>query len=300
VGPLIVTSGDSAAEGLRQGGVQNVIGWKDSPAVGPSPHLHAPAYKALRARYRGVNDLSAFQDLDDLPPADHVVLLVDACPYDTGILVRLVDHLHSRVERLQLRVVDSHPSVPRFHGLGQLAAGDIAALVPTAHDVTADEVALCRRTWRALCDDTPVQLAQLLHDDTHALPHLASALRRILEELPWTRDGLTRLEREALAAIASGAVTAPQLVTAVANAEEPHHGLWCGDEHLLDVASCLCTREPPLLLGPVPFALTADGRDVLAGRVIAGRSVEWWVGGTRVSPGPTWRWDDTVLNVTHR
>jgi len=298
VDPLIITSGDSAAELLRRGGLGDVIGWKDSPAVGPSPRLDAAPYKALRAQYRGVNDVAAFQDLDTLPAADHVVLLVDACPYDTGILVRLIDYLHPRVKRMRVRVVDAHPSVPRFHGLGQLSPGDLAALPPGAHDVTPDEVALSVRTWDALCDDKPMNLVGLLHDDTHALPHLAAALRRILQELPWTQDGLSRLERAALAAVAGGAVTTTELVTAVRDQEEPVHGLWCGDGHLLNIVSELCTAKPPLMLGPaVPLALTAEGRDVLAGRAMAQPSVERWVGGTRILPGPTWRWDDVASDV---
>jgi hypothetical protein len=36
------------------------------------------------------------------------------------------------------------------------------------------------------------------------LPFLAPALRRLLEELPWTRDGLSRLERQILEALGGG------------------------------------------------------------------------------------------------
>jgi O-acetyl-ADP-ribose deacetylase (regulator of RNase III) len=128
VGPLIVTSGDNAAELLRHGGLGNVIGWKDSPAVGPSPHLDPAAYKALRAQYRGINNVAAFQDLDLLPAADHVVLVVDACPYDTGILVRLVEYLHPRVKRLQVLVVEAPPA----QAAGYLPVGASLA-VPTGH-----------------------------------------------------------------------------------------------------------------------------------------------------------------------
>ena len=58
---------------------------------------------------------------------------------------------------------------------------------------------------------TPEPLEALLKSDLRELPFLKGALQRHLQELPWTTDGLSLTERQALAALAKGPRTAGQL-----------------------------------------------------------------------------------------
>src|SRR4051794_41642041 len=78
--------------------------------------------------------------------------------------------------------------------------------------VRRDEVALARLAWEAVRAPEPAAIGALLDTHTAALPHLAPALRRLLEELPAVGDGLSRTERHALAAIADGARTPPEIL----------------------------------------------------------------------------------------
>ena len=66
----------------------------------------------------------------------------------------------------------------------------------------------------------PRALARAAATPDERLPYLAPALRRLLEELPGTRDGLGRTERQLLEAVAAGARTRVDAFLASMAAEE--------------------------------------------------------------------------------
>ena len=68
----------------------------------------------------------------------------------------------------------------------------------TRAPVTDAQLALATRAWSAFRAPDPREIERLLETDTTPLPFLAPALRRHLEELPWTADGLSRTERRIL------------------------------------------------------------------------------------------------------
>ena len=70
--------------------------------------------------------------------------------------------------------------------------------------------------WTAFRSPDPRQLEKL---QPQALPFLEAALRRHLQELPWTTDGLSLLERRVLRALERGPLAFPDLFKAVR--EEP-------------------------------------------------------------------------------
>ena len=61
--------------------------------------------------------------------------------------------------------------------------------------------------WEAFRAPEPDELAELTKQGTPGLPFLTPALKRLLEELPAPRDGLSTTERRALQAVADGATT---------------------------------------------------------------------------------------------
>ena len=106
--------------------------------------------------------------------------------------------------------------------------------------------------------DDPRALARAAATPDERLPYLAPALRRLLEELPGTRDGLGRTERQLLEAVAAGARTPVDAFLASMAAEEaPFMGDTIAFDRLAELDG--------LVSGNGSLQLTEDGRAVLAG-----------------------------------
>jgi hypothetical protein len=139
----------------------------------------------------------------------------------------------------------------------------------------------------------------LLGQDLSALPFLAEALTRLLQELPWTSDGLSRTERSLLAPLGSGPASPADLFRAHMVAEERP---FLGDVWAIERLKALAAGGRPLvgIRDGSSYALTDDGSAVLAGAVDAVelRGVDRWLGGTHLrSPGSIWRWGPDAARV---
>ncbi len=123
-------------------------------------------------------------------------------------------------------------------------------------------------------------------------------------------DGLSRTERQALAAVAGGATTPGAMFRAAQDMEEHRFigdwsfwrvldGLLGGPRPLLATGSGQPFVYPPQAETNRGFrqqslVLTADGERVLEGRAdrLAWQPVDRWLGGVHLAQGlPGWRWD---------
>jgi hypothetical protein len=283
------------------------------------PVIAGPGYVAIRARF--------IAQAYELPPSDtamrlqaeyaafdmairsgdRIVLWFEHDSYDQLILARLLDALAGRPD-VELICIDRHPDFPpagpgRFTGLGQLSADQLHALWPARRPVMRADTDLGQAVWRALCNPSPAALFSIADRGTPAIPPMAKALLRHLQELPWTSDGLSCCERLVLSAIASGAATVGQTFAAY-QGNEPLPFL--GDLMILPIIAGLATAGAPAIhVGPDDrwqersVSLTADGRAVLD------QAVEWqsmqpperWVGGVHVNAAG-WRWDLNLNRLT--
>ena len=320
---LHVHPGDCSAAALRESGVEGkVTVWCEVLLRGPLRLHKTEESRRERAEFLSEGTGGALsveqceqwrtrQDNGLLAYADYpeTVLWFDACLYDQTILVHLLDWFASQdlAERqLSLLCVGQHPEFERFCGLGELTPAQLLALLPQRVPVTPAMFDLAQRSWRALCADTPLAVAQVATSDTSALPYLGEALIRFLEQFPAVGDGLSRLERECLAAVANGA-TDPIEVFSAASTAEPHP--FFGDTMVWECLNRLARAATPLLAigGPEPFlpqwegeglgrwqlALTTAGKQILAGEAdaVALNGIDLWYGGTHVVPDNVWRWD---------
>ena len=312
---LHVTNGDSAVPGIEAVGTGGeVMPWRDALHEGPLPaDLDAAELRAVRARFLaecGWGDADAIEA--DMRARDERL----ARARETGepIVLWFEHDLYDQLQLVQvLDAVDGAAAVEailpdRF--LGTLQPDELAALWPGRTRVRRDQIALARFAWEAVRAPDPSGIAALLDTHTGALPYLAPALRRLLEELPSVEDGLGRTEREALQAIGAGARTPHDAFVASQRAEEaPFLGdtwMWRrlrelgqGERRLLQTAAGGPVGPPPPLPGSDGFAaqeleLTDAGRAVLAGAADRAALVplDRWVGGIRLTgPEPAWRFD---------
>jgi hypothetical protein len=286
----------------------------DAPAVGPAPTRSSPAtYDRVRRRFWGATEVGT--DRIDKAPSlalrDEVVIWTAPSPWHQMNLVRLLALL-PRLTDARISIVH----VERARNGRQCAGVDVdPAELPARFTrrkrATSHEVHLARRTWAALGADQPQAAARIARSAEPVLPRLSTALVRILQELPSTRTGLARSERNLLMDLRRGPTTVSHLIVGVRRRERASHGLWMGDLVLTRSVDALIHAPTPLIdvverapRGLTPYArtvaLTHFGRRVLDGRAdhASANGVDRWVGGTHVTgASPMWRWDDDKDDV---
>ncbi len=305
------TNGDSVRNTLLEAGVGgDVVVCADLLHEGPCPpDLSPTAFDDIRARYlaeRGYAPLadirSAFamraEAIERAAREDEVVLWFEHDLFDQLNLIWLLDrfrHVGVRSERVRQIVIDRFPGQEPFHGLGQLTVPQLRSLFPTRTPLHPDEPHVASSLWRAVCDPTPEPMAMITlgrNMGWQLLPFVPAALFRFLEELPGHLDGLSRTERQGLAAIATGATTLEEAFEMQA-LQEP--AIFLGDLPFFRAMRGLADAEVPLLtIEGNRVALTAEGVLVLAGDAdhAALSAMDRWVGGTHLTGRtPRWRWN---------
>jgi hypothetical protein len=315
---LTITNGDSAAGTLRKAGIEGeILPWRDVLHEGPvDASLSLEALSKLRARFvaqRGWAGLSqvsgGFVERDRVIQSanefDEVVLWFEDDLYDQLQLIQLLDFFSrkpAKRKKLSLVVVDGY--------IPPLSAKKIREMDNARALVTPAQLALGRKAWRAFGSGKPQAISRLLAEDTSAIPYLAAALRRQLQEFPSVRNGLSRSEQETLSAIEAGHATPVAAFLEIANKQE---SVFLGDtvfywylERLSGKKNALVTwSDGSAVIAPAPedsrefvkreLKVTALGREVLSG------TKDWqalnkrrrWLGGVEIVPGETaWRWDD--------
>lgn len=232
-----------------------------------------------------------------------VVLWFEHDPYDQLVLARVLAHFaeHQRPAELELICIDRFPQIPRFVGLGDLSMVELRSLWSTRVPVGDTQLALGEEVWAALRNPNPTLLHTIASAGTPELPTMAAALRRHLQELPWTTDGLGLTERLVLLAMRSEPATGAQVFRTLYRETEPMPFL--GDLMLWAILATMNRAErPPFAVDPSTaldpwqnrrMVLTYDGHDVLDRRIdwLACRPPVRWVGGVRIAADDGgWRW----------
>jgi hypothetical protein len=314
---LNITNGDSAASTLSEAGVEGkIISWRDVLHEGPvDSSLSLEELSKGRARFiseQGWDDFAHvsgdFAERDrvirHLDYFDEVVLWFEDDLYDQLQLIQLLDFFGrgaARGKTLSVIVVDGY--------IPPLSTDEIKRLDKVRQRVTAEQLELAKRAWRAFGSEDPTSISRLLEESTTPLKYLAPALRRHLEEFPSTDNGLSRSEREALSAIQAGHSTPVAAFLEVARKQE---SIFLGDiifysylERLSGRTNALITwKDGTPVIAPTSersrqfvegeLTLTPLGREVLAGRQnwqhIHNRTR--WLGGVEIRPREGgWRWD---------
>ena len=221
---------------------------------------------------------------------DEVVLWFEHDLFDQLQLLQLLDFFSKEPERLLTIIqIDRHPEVQPFQGLGQLTGPQLAALFPTRVPVTRETLDAGNRAWHAFRSPEPGELVSIAHQDLPGLPFLRAALIRHLEEYPWTRDGLSRIERQLLEAAAEGHTQRHSLYLESQRSEPCR---W-GDGSVFWRLDKLMAGGKPALTHS--FELTDLGRRLLDGSadwIRARGGVDTWLGGVHLTGSDAaWRWN---------
>jgi hypothetical protein len=297
---LHVTNGDGALYLLKKAGILGThLAWRDALNEGPVPAgLSLEATSALRAQYlaeRGYG--SPIKLIHDFERRDALVRRAN----DFDEVVLWFEHdLYDQLQLLQiltaLEELDLEPGrvsvIQTDHYLAAMTVDEVFPLLPKRRNATPAIFKSARRTWERFTSPSATDLHAAAGEDAIGLPFLRAAMRRLCEEYPWVRDGLSRSQRQALYAALQGPARTDELYARAQSREEAYFlgervfGRMLGDLASGDGA-LLEEEEGTLVLTPL-------GRRVIAGDAdwLNEHAIDRWIGGVHLVRDGATRWDD--------
>ncbi len=314
-----LTNGDSTADTLSLADLPGEIRvWADALDQGPvlpvadqDHYKHRTEFWASRGFTNATQVAEYDRALDEAATAEELILWYEHDLFDQLALCRILSRLARRglPQTLTIVSIDRHPEVPNFLGLGQLKPEQLAELWPRRAPLSRDAIDEAITTWIAITSADPRALPYLSRR-VKAMPFLAGAIERHLEEYPDPQSGLSRTERQLLAAVARGIATGGELMTTV-QAIDPRYPI--SDDLLLDTLRTFAKAGfvegvPPSGASPAAFkevkaTITPLGRQALAGAIdrVHEVGIDTWRGGVHLSGrGPVWRWDSATRKLLER
>jgi hypothetical protein len=303
VATLHVTNGDGALYVLKKAGILGThLAWQDALNDGPVPAgLSLEETSALRAHYLAARGYgSPIKLIHDLQRRD--ALLRRASDFDEVVLWFEHD-LYDQLQLLQtltaLEELDLDPgrvaTVQSDTYLANMTMDEILRLLQRRRTATAAIFKSARRNWERFTSSSPMDLYASTGEEAIGLPFLRAALRRLCEEYPWTRDGLSRSQRQALYAIGQGPARTDELFERSQAREEAS---FLGNRAFELILDELGRGDDALIENDEGVVLTALGRRVLAGDAdwLAEHRIDRWIGGVHLEPGTCARWDEDTAH----
>jgi hypothetical protein len=328
---LHVANGSCTTDLIHEAGLPGVMSvWADALHDGPVPGgLSDDELLPIRAKFLADELPAAGATADaaaeltrwraairDTSSYDELVLWYEHDLFDQLNLIQVLTLIGQQMgpsngqqtsasKRVSLICIGSFPGRDRFKGLGELTPAELAPLIDTRQPVTATQYALAARAWEAFRASDPRSLDALVHAaasrdaavDMSALPFLEAALRRHLEEFPWTTDGLSRTERRVMELAQAGPIA---FAEAFPRVQEGETAFFIADLSLQNVIERLAAAAPPLIVSGRALTLTDTGRAVLAGEIdrVTHCGIDRWLGGVHLEGRcPTWRWNPETQRI---
>jgi Domain of unknown function (DUF1835) len=315
-------NGDATADGISLADLPGDIRvWADALDQGPLLPVDRETFRLRRAQFAAsaglaqseaaaAAKLTAWDAALEVGDAEEVVVWFEHDLFDQLALCRILTLWSLRDAAgqaaptpLTMVSIDRHPEVPQFLGLGQLTPEQLAQLWPRRTPVAKEAVEEAVTAWIALTAADPRALPFLMKR-VRALPFLAGAIERHLEEFPDVASGLGRSERQVLASIGRGASTSAAVVAEV-HAIDPRYPIT--DVQLRVQLGTLIANG---LIGAAQsqqglseLQITQHGRQALAGAVdvVAANGIDRWRGGVHLAGrGPVWRWESSSRRLLLR
>lgn len=317
---LHVRCGSDIRRALEIAGFEGeFLEFADPFCQGPVPRLPLAGFIAARASFvssaYGLDEHDTltrmkkeYQALSHIGEYEQVVFWFEHDAYDQLILAFLLYYLSGTGEALPLELicVDSVPGISRFIGVGQLAPEALRLLWEHKRaTVTGEQLELGRIVWEAY-STTNLDRLEDLSRGTPAVPCMANALKRQLQELPSTHNGLGLTQQLVLEMLAdSGPLSGGKLFHILMTEKEPLPFL--GDQMFWYVLDDMGRTRLPLyqVQDELPWpkrklSITETGEAVLAGTLdyLEIYESERWVGASKITAGSrSARWDTRTGSV---
>lgn len=311
-GILHTVDGESTGGTLKTtelGTKKEILVWRDALYMGPVPaNVSLKQLSRIRSHFwtRG-KKAAEFERRDDMLAKENqyqsVVLWFGAgCVLCQLSLAQVLSWFYER------KIPATRLSWVARHG-GELAPDQLKQAYSKRSPITAKQMQLAARVWRAFRQPAPVALGRLLTADLTAFPGFQRALVKMLQEYPSKKTGLTRLQTLLMREIErKGNTKTVSVVASVLRRET------VGDLLLFDMLQDMVRAQHPLLEFAETFEgkfeswqfngsvlrLTENGRRILKGKADAVElnGIDRWIGGVHLQGHKIkWRWDEGKRKV---
>jgi hypothetical protein len=314
---LHVTNGDVAVQRIASLELPcDVLPWQDVLHDGPVPGgLSAEELRCARADFLARAFGLSFDDvllglqqrdarLGRAIRSEEILLWFEPDLYDQLQLLQVLAACEAADVRVALQLVPLHTH------FGFAADATLREAYESRYPVSPDDRELASSAWGCFRSKDPRSFEASARDAPAALPYVAPAIRRSLEEFPCSSRGLARSEAQLLEAIAGEAETAAEAFRVSANREEH---VFLGDASFAGYLRRLGAGDRPLVrfadgrpisaadpadvksrFWHAPVQLTSEGRAVLAGQLDRAEVLPFdhWIGGVHLEgTKPVWRRD---------
>ncbi|MDQ6930016.1 MAG: DUF1835 domain-containing protein [Candidatus Eremiobacteraeota bacterium] len=274
------------------------LAWRDILHEGPVPAgASLEETSAVRAQFLGLNGFGNairlgrdFQKRDrtiaKAGEYEEVVLWFEHDLYDQLQLLQILHYLATQslpLGKVQLIQTDDF--------LGNLMPEELVPLQTKRRPVNAATFKLASQVWDAFRAPVPQPLYEMHNHVTSEMRHLHGAIRRLFEEYPAVRTGLSRTQSQILDTVAEGAHRRDDIFRLSQMREEAS---FLGDTPFFSILDTLAgTSAPVLEQTQTGYALTPLGRRVHAGESdwLETHAIHRWIGGVHLTAGDVWRWD---------
>lgn len=314
---LIITNGDSAAEVIKNAGIEaEILPWRDVLHDGPVPAgLNLIELAIVRARFVTECGWGKFDQilkmyeyqyskLENYAEYEELVLWFEHDLYDQLQLIQILDFL---VKAKQKHVKMSLLCKSRF--ITDSSTKELKSDFANRQEINLSQLELGAKAWAVFTSPNPLELEKFLSEGNESLPHLRQSFLRLLEEYPEKSSGLSRNERQILDIVNKGNHLPAHIFRASQKYEDPLYlGDWSFWRYLAQTVNCKnpllkTEKEAPFLFPPKvenknqfllqKLFLTDLGKQVLKGdkNWILLNGIDKWFGGVHVSRKNLWWWD---------
>jgi hypothetical protein len=302
---LNIVNGDAVIPLMKTANINgDFLPWRDFLHEGPVPqNFSLEKLSKIRAHFiheQGFGKLNEllenFQERDNiLKNHDKYIKIVLWFEHDLYDQLQLLQTLAWLSKNLSRTTVLSLICTENY--LGESSPSQIVQLLQYEERVTPEHFRLAEKAWSAFCEPSPKNWFKLLHKDTSVLPFLQDSIKRLLEEFPNTKNGLSRTEHQALLIIARGESKPRKIFTKYQNYEKRKFMgdviFWKVLDDFID-HKLIKSRE-----NGQDLTLTPLGKKVLNGEKnwLQIKPINRWKGGVNLKPTNLWCWNIQKKNI---
>lgn len=305
---LNIINGDAVIDIMKTANITgDFLPWRDFLHEGPvPPKCSLSELSTIRANFIYKQGFGTFSDihldfqkrdatLANYRAYDKIILWFEHDLYDQLQLIQILAWFEEQtlIETPILSLICTN------NYLGECTAQQILTLFLYEETITPQHLSLAKKAWSAFCQPTPLPWFNLLQEDIRLLPFLRAAIRRMLEEYPNNKNGLSRSAHEALLAIAKGKEKPYEIFTTYQEQEERK---FMGDIIFWKILDDF--KEHKLILSEEngkKLTITTLGQQILQGEKnwLGIKPINRWIGGVNLTPDNLWCWDVNKKMITH-
>lgn len=307
---LIITNGDGAVGAIKNAEIEaEFLPWRDILHEGPViSKSEIEEVSKIRAEF--IADLGwatkakikkDFSERDkklhELSNYESIILWFEHDLYDQLQLLQILDWIYNNEVKNEIYLICEDQYI------GESSPDLLLKNYSVKEKLSPKTIKLGSHIWKIFCGNNPKELEKIIEKSNSALPFINSAIKRLLEEFPDEKSGLSRTETQILKIVENEGKSPGEIFRVFLDMEDPkYHGDWTVFQYI----HSLCTSSHPLLRysnGTKTFPpqnekdylkevieLTPKGKEVLHERKnnLSVNGIDKWIGGVHINKDNVW------------